>query len=805
MKLPIPSFGKKQKQKYILALLLRDEKISALITEEAEGKMKIVGQHEEILTTPLEKIPYDEWLEILDRTISKAEETLPPDRETHDTVFGVKESWVEDKKIKKEYLLQLKKASEALALTPIGFLVINEAISHLIQAEEGAPVSAILVDIGKLSVTATLVRGSKIIESKSVIREDSLPRTVDNALKHFSSVDVFPSRVILFLGSSLSGDMENIEHMAQKFISHHWSKSLPFLHAPQISILGGGFDAKAVVQGAATQMGFEVLHLTEHKDEEIKNFDIAEKHSSHKKHEEPTKKDETITDDFEKAFASDEPPKKDDTEEKETEEKTSPEPDDAFGFLLDEDVTDRPKIKNDNFEPVHTHHKKEHEEEPELPKISYKQNQIGFQEDEEEKPTKKTTPLQKILATFTGIIPSADLSKIPLNKLPALPVLSGTKGRKILFAPLGILIVLGGLYFLYISSLSATVTLYLKPNNVSETTDILFSTESGNDFSENIIAAETVDTEIEGTVSTETTGKKAVGEKAKGTVTLYNNDTSRKTIPEGTTITNDKGLKFTTDKEVAIASASGDIFSGTKPGTATVAVTASEVGTDYNLPSGTKFNVSGISNVAGKNDSAFSGGTKRDVTVVAKKDQDKLLVELSKSLEEKALSELNGKTSGDKKLLEFLTQAAVTKRTFDRKVDDEAKKLTLKGTVSYEALSYNDKDLTDFATVILKNKYDDNLNLSEKGVSFSIDNEKQEDDGEVSATLNIEAGLVPAIDDKTVIEQIRGKSVKETEETLMKLPQVAEVKVALSPSVPFIPVWLPGNADKITIKTALHE
>ena len=68
-----------------------------------------------------------------------------------------------------------------------------------------------------------------------------------------------PARIVVFDGA---------EDQSQEFINHRWSKSLPFLHLPQVTTLPSEFDAKAVLFGAATQMGFEVL-------EELPSDEIA--------------------------------------------------------------------------------------------------------------------------------------------------------------------------------------------------------------------------------------------------------------------------------------------------------------------------------------------------------------------------------------------------------------------------------------------------------------------------------------------------------------------------------------------------
>jgi hypothetical protein len=74
-------------------------------------------------------------------------------------------------------------------------------------------------------------------------------------LKFFTSVEVLPSRILL-----LNADPD--EELDQQFITHQWSKSLPFLHMPHVSLLGEHFDAVASVYGAASQMEFTVVNTT---------------------------------------------------------------------------------------------------------------------------------------------------------------------------------------------------------------------------------------------------------------------------------------------------------------------------------------------------------------------------------------------------------------------------------------------------------------------------------------------------------------------------------------------------------------
>lgn len=310
MKLGLPFFEKKLPFSYFLVLVLRNEKANAVVFEELNGKIKIIGEGVEYFTDPIDEASIEQMLDVLDKAISTAETLLPQSVQTEKTIFGLKEAWVEENKIKKEYLAKLKKISEELSLTPIGFLVISQAISHFLQKEEGAPVSAILVELSQKLATVSLIRAGRIIETISSDIKENAPATVDTLLKHLESSEILPSRIIIFDGE---------EDLSQEFIAYRWSKTLPFLHLPQITNLPLSFDAKAVLFGAAAQMGFEVLEKEEKK--EIKE--------EQQKEEQPEK---------DVSFSLD-----------------------NFGFAKDVDVTKTPSLKRPKTQSI--------QEEPSQPKV----------------------------------------------------------------------------------------------------------------------------------------------------------------------------------------------------------------------------------------------------------------------------------------------------------------------------------------------------------------------------------------------------------------------------------------------------
>lgn len=792
MKLPISSlFDKKPKSQYFLSLLLRDEKAHAVIIEETLGKIKIIGKHEEHFTTEIESVTDEELLTVLDKTISKAEEPLPSNIETQKTVFGVKGDWVEEKKIKKDYLIRLKKVCDTLHLTPIGFLVISEAIAHLIQEEEGAPLSALLCEVGGKQLTLTLFRAGKIIETKMAHIDDTVPNTVDTLLKHIESVEVLPSRIIVYNG-------KQSDDLAQQFISHQWSKSLPFLHMPQISVLPHGFEAKAVVFGAALQLGFEITGaIVDKTGQEIKTFS-SENGKTEAPELAPEQPDQPVIQSPETAVT---------TEESNIQPVTDPTPaptegvqlsemqGDNFGFVMNQDIANTATTAP--VAPVQT------AAQTSPSPATLEQDNQPVQPVQEERT--KTSILSSL--SFSKLTPLLAKVKEMTNQLPNPLRFTGGRNKRLIAIPIVLLVILGILVFSYLSLLSADVTLHIKTKGLEETQPIIFSLTSPNDFSQNIVAVQEVSTSLETSASTSVTGKKQVGEKSKGTVTIYNSDNAKKTLPQGTTITSSNNVAFILDKEVSVASASGDIFSGTKPGTAQVAVTAKEIGPEGNLPSNTKFTVSGSNSLAGKNDSAFSGGSKKDVTIVAAADVEKLRNTVEKNVEEKAKEELAKKVGDDTVLLPSITSVDMEKESLSKKVGEEAKELTLKATITFSSASYKKTDLSDFASVFLKNKFSEDLTISEKGIQTSVENVKvnEDDEDKLNAVVKVKAGLLPKVETASLTKKITGKSFTEATSELEKIPQYESVDIELKPALPFLPKVLPQKTKNIRISIATNE
>lgn len=745
MNLPkLSIFEKKQKSEFFLSLVLHDEKVSAVVFQEINGKINVVGEHFELFKDSIENAGDEELLSVIDKAVSTAERTLPEGIESKETIFGIKQDWLIEGKIKKEYLIKLKKVSDELGFKPMGFLVIPEAITHLLQKEEGAPVSAILIEVTKSSISAILVKAGKILETKNaLIEENSIPHSVDTLIKHFTSAEILPSRIILISG----GD----DNLVQELTAHKWSHELGFLHIPKITALPQNFDARAVLNGAAQQMGFDVLTSTVKNEESVK----------------------------EEVIKSSEIPTEDPVIEDENGDKTLAEVASEFGFV-EEDVKEKSAPKtavDDSLQSDNIKISDQFREIPEEVKLKTADN--------------KPFPVN---ASMIALSMKNILGKIHLGKMIRF---AGESRKRFLLIALPVLLIFLIIIF-YVFLRSATVTLDINPRETDKTENITFSESELTDASRNIISAEFLKVSEDGKRSIPTTGKKETGDKAKGTVTIFNNNDSAKTIPTGTTLVSPNNLKFLTDKAITVASASGDIFSGTEPGKANVSVTAEKFGTNYNFPSNTKFTIEGASSVAAKNDEAFAGGTKKEIKVVSKTDADKLTRELQKQLEAEAKVDILKKSKSDSVTLPNFISTTFDRKSFNKDVGEEANELTLTATITFLGISYKKSELVSFAKDKLKEDIEEGMTIDEDKIDVQASDIKN-DKEKTTAKIKINAGLIPLIDEEDLSQEIAGKSIEEAEEKLSEIPEVNNVDINVFLNIPLLPKNLPFSSSKIKI------
>ena len=199
----------------------------------------------------------------------------------------------------------------------------------------------------------------------------------------------------------------------------------------------------------------------------------------------------------------------------------------------------------------------------------------------------------------------------------------------------------GGLYWWFIPK--AKVTVFVTPRRFEQQVALSFSSGGTFDPTNGIIPAQLITDKVSGDKTKSTTGVKLIGNKATGSVQIANGNGTAINLAAGTILTSSAGLKFLTDSQ---ASVSGQILPGS-PGTASVNVTAGDIGSQYNLAKGEVFSVGNYSKalVAGTSTADFSGGSSQEISAVSKDDQTNLETDLKTELAQNAQNDISAKVS----------------------------------------------------------------------------------------------------------------------------------------------------------------
>lgn len=195
----------------------------------------------------------EELLEASDAALSSAIQKLPEDYpEPSKTVFGVSATWVKEGEIAEEYLAKIKKLCTELSLTPVGFVVLPEAIAHLYKSEEGAPLSAIVLKSGDETLEISVFKLGNLVGSTEVARSVSLVEDVTEGLSRFEGAAPLPSRFIVYDGRE--GELEDVK---QTLIQATWgtNEKINFLHTPQVEILEPDRKVLATSLAGANEIG----------------------------------------------------------------------------------------------------------------------------------------------------------------------------------------------------------------------------------------------------------------------------------------------------------------------------------------------------------------------------------------------------------------------------------------------------------------------------------------------------------------------------------------------------------------------
>lgn len=761
----LPFLAKKHEEKeFFLTLLLSSGKVGSILFEKTGDKLLILAAHTEEFSEPLDSLPAERLVELGDVVISNVEEQLPSGESLHKTIFAVPYRWITEGRISKDYLVKLKSLCDSLKLTPVGFIISIEAIIAYLHRKEGAPVTAIFVEAGKKHVTCTIVKSGSILSAYEGEIDEDIAKTVDKLLLTQEVTEVLPSKIVLL-------NFEHAKKTQQSMLAHPWSKSLSFLHLPQVEVLETEVESQAVISGVSQQMGFVNLpdvDLTQLVKKPAP-VEVAET-------KELIQAEEKIADE---ADTLDENVAEVHPEEAEDVLTANPE---EFGFFKDIDVLTK---KKEIPETVDT---KEEEVEHEIERETMEgivvakavKSDIDMQEMEE--PQSRTPKIHVPHVSF---------------KMPnVLGIVSKGKGP-FLYPIVAVIILLAAVVAYYYLFEKVEVTVLLNKKEVSKDLTVTFSPDKDTSAEDAVVHIEERDVQVDGSEEKSVTGTKETGDKAKGELTIYNKTEDKKTFSKGTTLVGPNSLQFTLTDDVSVASTSSfsTTFSNAKG-----KVEASKFGKEYNIPSGTNFSLEGIStsDFFAKNDSAFAGGSKKEIKVVSARDINSLTTKVVDSLSKKAIGDAAGKENASEQVLPLPLSYTFESKTFSKEEGKEADSVSLTASITYSLGFLNKDQVSSLAKELNGKDIPSSYAYSSDDSTLSMEDVAKDEDGVVTGKLKFNSVFLPHIDSSRFVQQLTGKNEKKVAE-IVGGEGVSDSEVAFTRSLPFMPKILPFNKNNISV------
>ena len=405
-------------------------------------------------------------------------------------------------------------------------------------------------------------------------------------------------------------------------------------------------------------------------------------------------------------------------------------------------------------------------------------------------------------------------NKLAESKNPVLRFI-GTHPKIAIGCGVGVVALILVLIWAFAIAPAATVTVTLRTATGNFSENVAFTEKlSEENAAEGKFFLDTKKIETKTEVEFEATGKKNVGEKAKGTVVVYTyfpltGDGGKVAINAGSQFTN-SGLTFVSD-ENATLSWDGDVTAAAKDCenygqeswkasgcqvSRKINVTAVESGAKYNL-AGAKTGWTTTANVGVYSETAMTGGTDKTVTIVQQSDIDKALASI-KDAKESTNKEKLLDTVGDG---EFAIDASFTRTTGEAvsspKVGEEVKdgekaKLTVVTTDTIFVI--DETKMKEFITE--KAKLAENYKIYTMNDPF-IENFTKTDGG-YTGKLKTSYVSGPKMTENDIINVIRGKGLGTAQHDLNATYGDGIKAMSTATSFPWV-MSIPNNPEKITV------
>lgn len=733
----------KNSSHYYLSVVISLSSVETAVWEmitDAGGGYNIIGHSRKELTD-------QEQIErLVTESIDEAGKDAGVDFE--DAVFGLPNSWIDKEEILPSHEHLVDKLCKDLEIEPIAFVPIDSAVSYFLASKLGGPITANLVEVGHSKVSVSVINSGTVKYSQDLKKTTDIPQSVFDLFNNSKSENL-PARFIIF-GASSQDELAEIEN---EFNNFNWLQKTgdyaAFLHIPKVTAVTDFSLAEAVAMSTASDFAAQDEFL--HASQNVEKAASGEIIDASPLPDEP----QIVT-----PFPEEEPEEN------------------SFGFIQGEDiaelseapVVDKPTVKEITAEPESSFPGRE-----EFP-----------------------SPGNHALTNQMSSKKSKGKPRVSFNIFAPILALKPIKRHKTVFYSVLISFALIGLAVIYLVIPSAEINIKVKTQDFDQRFVITATTDATSaSVDSRTIPAKAVSVEESGNERTVASGTKTVGERAKGTVTVYNKSDSLRTVPKGSVMTTG-GLSFALDNDVVVASQSAGV-EGSTYGKADGSATASAFGTESNIAAekDLKFSNFDVNILSARSKNAFSGGSSSQITVFSDDDAKRVKTQLSAKLLDSAVAKIQQENPSTQILKSAITTKIISEK-YDAAVGDEATSVGYDQKTSFSSLIYSSDDINNISYDLILKSVPQGYSVRREDIKINP-TVKNSTAGKLEIELNLSTKVFATVDTNEIASKIKGKSASSVGDYIRSFPNVASFEFNLVPPLPDFIKTAPANTKQIKI------
>lgn len=297
-------------------------------------------------------------------------------------------------------------------------------------------------------------------------------------------------------------------------------------------------------------------------------------------------------------------------------------------------------------------------------------------------------------------------------------------------------------------------------------------------------------------------GKKAIERKAVGTITIYNAYSSEpQQLVANTRFQTADGKIFRITSAVNVPGA--QIVDGkVVPSSVEADIVADEPGAEYNIGPTPRLSIPGFAKTPkfqgfyGEIKSPTTGGFVGEAKIATEEDIAKAKSESARTLESSIRTLLASQIPADFKVLDGTAKFSITKQTIDD-VGDKDGNFSIFTEGEIAAMAFQEKDILTLLVNKIKAEEELEYQVADRELIYEAVEAGDPLSGKITININYRAQLSRVIDQKSLLQNVRGQSLEGARGILKNTDGVSNQS-----SVSLWPVWVdkvPQNLEKIEL------